>query len=169
MRQRILAGCVFLAGCSSSGHDPTSPGTPLGTYEVRAKRLSDSCGEAPAVWDFTVKLSKDTAKLYWVQGGTPVEARISSKGSYEFVSEDTRVVREADKVRELGACILSRADFASLELATDEKSFSGELRYDFTPGAAADCRDQIAEFGGAFQALPCSQKFSLDATRSTAK
>src|SRR5215472_19044405 len=62
-----------LAIASCSGKDPLNPGTPIGTFRVDGKLVSNACGaaeSAPDPWEFDVKLSRDHGTVYLVQGGT---------------------------------------------------------------------------------------------------
>ncbi len=170
---RKWPGFLLLAiglGCSGkAGSDPNSPGTTLGTFAVHATRTEDTCGDAPPTWDFSVKITRDATTLYWVQGSVPVAAHKLSTGGYEFTSTAVHPLRAENKALELAACSVTRDDQSSVALGSDEATFTGALEYAYVPVTGSDCRDQTAEFGGTYAALPCKQRFSLDATKSSAK
>ncbi len=157
-------------GCAGkAGSDPSTPGTAVGTFAVHGTRVEDTCGDAPVTWDFSVKLSRESTTLYWIQGGTPVASHKLSSGGYEFTSTAVHDLRPANKALELAACSVTRDDQSSVTLAVDETTFTGTLEYAYVPVTGADCRDQTVEFGGTYGALPCKQRFSLDAQKSSAK
>jgi hypothetical protein len=172
-RVRKWPGFVLVAigfGCAGkAGSDPSVPGTAIGTFAVHATRVEDTCGDAPVAWDFSVKLTREAATLYWVQGGEPVASHKLSTGSYEFTSTAVHDLRPANKALELAACSVARDDQSSVTMAADDATFTGTLEYAYVPVAGADCRDQTVEFGGTFAALPCKQRFSLDAQKSSTK
>jgi hypothetical protein len=167
---RTWPGFVLLAigfGCAGKGGgDPSSPGTAIGTFAVHATRVEDTCGDAPAVWEFSVKLSREATTLYWVQGGVPIAAHKLSTGGYEFTATGVHDLRPANKALELAACSVTRDDQSSVALAADEATFTGTLEYAYTPVVGSECRDQTVQFGGTYAALPCKQRFSLDAQKS---
>jgi hypothetical protein len=152
---------ITLAACT--GKDPYNPGTPLGTYTVEAKLLENDCGASvPPTWSFTVKLAKENATLYWVQGGAPVAGQMDASRRVKMSATDTRSIQ--GKRNGLGPCAMTRDDALELGLAEDESSFTGALSYTFTPDG--DCRDQLEDLGGTFAKLPCRSQFALKAVRS---
>jgi hypothetical protein len=152
---------ITVAACT--GKDPYNPGTALGTYTVEAKLLENSCGASvPETWTFSVKLSKESSTLYWVQGGAPVAGQMDATRRVRMTATDTRAIRA--KTSMLGACAMTRDDALDLGLAEDEASFTGVLTYGFTPDG--DCRDQLEDMGGTFAKLPCTSQFELKATRT---
>ncbi len=61
--------------------DASRPGTDLGEYSVSATLLENTCGtpfESADPWLFTIELSQEGDKLYWVQGREPIKGTIDA-------------------------------------------------------------------------------------------
>jgi hypothetical protein len=171
-------GFVALLLGACTGKDPYRPGTAIGTFHVEAKRAANSCGSSavpPDPWKFDVRLSRDHATLYWVQGGLPVSGPLDEAKpdapKATMKSSDTRTVRAADPKRGLGACALTRDDTLEATLArgagaeADFETFTGTLAYRFVPTQDSDCADAIVGPGGdGFEELPCEIRFDLSGT-----
>ncbi len=161
---RWLALPVVLAACS--GKDPYNPGTPLGTYRVKAALTQQTCGgELPNPWEFDVKINRDGQTLYWIQGSLPVSGRLDAKALASFQSTSDVTVRAADRTR--AACVVRRDDALNAQFpgAEDFTSFGGKLSYSYAPEDGSDCLDQL---GTTFAALPCVVAYSVTASRTAA-
>lgn len=181
---RFYGGCavVLLAGLAvaCTGKDPYAPGTPLGTFHVEATLKATTCGAAPNPWAFDVKLAHDTTKLYWIQGGAPIEGPIQTTTmKASLVSKTVETVRAADAKTQQAACTLARSDALDVVLedaagatvtdAASTMALSGTLTYAFAPGSAQDdCSDQVSSAGGDYDALPCSVTYAITAVRTKA-
>jgi hypothetical protein len=177
VRALFLAGLVAAAACS--GKDPYKPGTALGNYHVQATHTANTCGDQnvpPNPWKFDVKLSTDPGKLYWVQGGLPVQGTLDAHANALMTSSSSSTIHPANPKTGLGACSLTRKDTLTAALvettvATADggtemtvPSFTGTLHYSFAPDDGSDCAD-LVDTGG-FANLPCEIGFSLSGTRA---
>jgi hypothetical protein len=162
----VVVGCLFaIAGCM--GKDPYNPGEPVGTFKVTAKLLTNSCAEAPDPWTFDVKLNRDPGKIYWMQGGLPVEGKVDTQSNVKMTSSDARTVRAADPKTGTAQCQLWRDDDFEGKLGPEPLStFEGKLTYRFRPGEGSDCSDYTKAGGGGFDALPCSMTYELTAVKT---
>lgn len=163
----LVAPVVLLVttlGCM--GKDPYNPGERVGTFQVTAKLVTSSCGDAPNPWEFQVKLSRDPSTLYWVQGGLPVQGSIRPGGAVTMTSKDQRTVRAEDSKRKVVACALSREDILEAKLEDDPLTrLSGTLQYKFAATEGSDCSDQTQANGGEFSTLPCDVQYTLSAQK----
>ena len=171
MRRVVASIGVALLVAACLGKDPYNPGMPLGTFHVVGKLQSNSCGgTAPDPWEFDVKLSRDKATLYWIQGGVPVQGTLDTKAHTTMISQGTTVVRDVDAA--LGKCALTRSDLLDTTLTTDPSdpngasAFVGTLAYTFGQTDDSDCSDQLTMAGGGFDALPCTARYSITGTRT---
>lgn len=169
---------MVLVGCT--GKDPYAPGTALGTFHVEAALQSSTCGAAPNPWAFDVRLAHDATKLFWIQGGAPIEGRIEAttmKATLASKTEET--VRAANERTKTPACVLTREDALDVSLedgagakvteAAMTTAFRGALTYTFAPRSAADdCSDQVASAGGGYEALPCAVTYAVTGVRTKA-
>jgi hypothetical protein len=165
MRAWIVAGLVL--GCAScTGKDPYDPGEPIGTFKVSAKLVANSCGQAPNPWEFDVKINREPGKIYWMQGGLPVEGTVSGDARVRMETSDARTVRKADARRGVAACQLWRDDVFDGKLGPEPLvSFDGTLAYKFHAGDQSDCSDQLTSGGGEYQTLPCEVRYELSAKK----
>jgi hypothetical protein len=166
----LVAAAVMAPGCS--GQNRLEPGTVLGTYEVAAKKVSGTCGDsayAPDPWTFTIRLSRDGTKLYWLQNRQPIEGRVLGS-RVTFETWDARTVRGADRTGR-GFCQVGRTDTFDGALAgevvagdagTAPATLSGRLRYAFASTEDSDCSG-IDDPSVAI--LPCELSYDLVATR----
>lgn len=170
MRPALFAASVVLvATACSGGKDPYNPGTPLGTFHVTGKLVTNECGEGVGVadpWEFDIHLASDPGTLYWVQGGPAVSGALDAKAHATLTSSDTRTLHQADPKHGLGFCSVTRSDSVDVTLATDSASFTGTLQYTFVATDGSDCSDQLALSGGTFAALPCTTKFQMTGSRT---
>jgi hypothetical protein len=160
-----LAGSFALGACT--GKDPYNPGEPVGTFKVTAKLLSNSCAESPDPWQFDVRLNRDPGKLYWMQGGLPVEGTVDAASNVKLESSDARVVRKADAKRGLAQCQMWRDDQFTGKLGPEPlATFTGKLTYTFRPGDGSDCSDQLKTGGGGWEKLPCQMTYEVSAVKT---
>jgi hypothetical protein len=178
MGRRILAvACASALGmlaAACTGKDPYSPGNKLGTFRVTAKLTYSTCGPTPDPWEFDVRLNHDRSRLYWIQGGAPVQGDVSPIAKAQLESETTHDVRPADARRKTAACAITRRDVLDVTLldATSTptadpaatESFTGVLTYAFLPTEGSDCGDQLTSTGGDFDALPCEVHYEVAGT-----
>jgi hypothetical protein len=167
-----LAG-ASAAGLGCSGQNRLEPGTVLGTYKVEAKKVTGTCGDAPYApnpWTFTVRLSRDGSKLYWLQNRQPIEGHVVN-GKVTFETWDARTVRSADRTGR-GFCQVGRtdtlegtlgADVAAGDAGTAPGTLSGRLRYAFVSSEGSDCSG-IDE--PSVTVLPCELSYDIVATRT---
>jgi hypothetical protein len=163
-----LSGCSDLVG---GGRDAKIPGEPLGTFHVIGQLEASTCGPgalgATDLWEFDVRLSRDGADLYWLNGAEAIPGRIAADGtSFAF---DTRVAVAAIPA-EKGhpGCTIVRSDSASGSLSsatTDVASFNGRMRFGYSPQAGSDCSAVVGVDGG-FATLPCEMSYLIEATRT---
>jgi hypothetical protein len=164
----LLLGCSDLVG---GGKDAKIPGEPLGTFHVIGQLESSTCGPgalgATDLWEFDVRLSRDGGDLYWLNGAEAIPGRIAADGkSFAF---DTRVAVQAIPAgKGQPGCTIVRNDSASGSLSsatTDVASFSGRLRFGYSPQAGSDCGPLVGVDGG-FAGLPCEMSYLLEAART---
>jgi len=167
----VLLACA--AGCGEGGKDPKVPGDALGTFRVHAALESSSCGPGALgstdVWEFDVQLSRRGSDLYWLNGAEAIPGSIAPDGvSFAF---ESRVAVEVEPRRagRIG-CTIYRNDQASGLLSaagTDVTSFSGRLRFGYSPEPSSDCGVAIGVEGG-FATLPCEMAYDLSGVRTAA-
>jgi len=156
-----------LAIASCSGKDPLNPGTPIGTFRVDGKLVSNACGaaeSAPDPWEFDVKLSRDHGTVYWVQGGPPAAGELDPQNHTIMHTSVENTIHEADPKSGLGFCAIERDDTLDVTFNQPITSFAGVLTYAFRPTDGSDCSDQTTAGGGSFAALPCSVVYTLSGT-----
>jgi len=173
---RLVSGLAFLpltvaVGIGCSGKDPYNPGQAIGVFHVTGKLTSNGCagpGGAPDPWEFDVKLNRDGATLYWIQGGLPVQGRLDASNHALLQSSGTTQITAADAKNNVSGCSLTRTDSLDATLGTDTPvtTFSGALSYSFTPTSDSDCSAQLAVAGGGWAALPCDIAYTITATKT---
>jgi hypothetical protein len=155
----LVTALAFVA-CASTA----LPGTQLGTFKVTAQSQTNTCGlGAPNPWTFDVQLSQSGTTLYWSwMDGSPLLSGPVNASSHATITDS-----EAGNVdgtdASLGPCTLQRADDLELDLAAG--SFTGTVGYSFTVATGATCSDQLASYGGQFEALPCTVTYTVTASK----
>jgi hypothetical protein len=162
-----LAATSTPAGCFGN-KDALHPGTDLGSFQVQGDLSTNTCGDGAlgeqAVWDFTVRLSKNPGVLYWDNGQTLISGTLAADGvSFGF---DTSVVIDMRDPMQTGLppCSLSRADHAQGTLGEAKgpvTSFTGQLSYTFSETAGSMCDDLTSGSAAVVTALPCAMSYSL--------
>jgi hypothetical protein len=166
MRGAIVLGAMLLVTSACTGKDPYNPGEPVGTFKVTAKLVANSCGAAPNPWEFDVRINREPGKIYWMQGGLPVEGKVSSDSRVRMETSDARVVRKSDARAGRAACQLWRDDVFDGTLGPEPlASFEGTLIYTFRAGDQSDCTDQLRAGGGQYETLPCEVRYELSAKK----
>lgn len=174
---RPIAIIAVTLAAACSGKDPYNPGTPLGTFHVRAKLTASTCGAVPDPWEFDVKLAHEESTLYWIQGGAPVSGTVDRTARTQMKATDSRELRAADARNKLAACVVTRDDLLDVALAGDQPDaplttvseatrFTGKLTYRFVPMEGSECSDQTLDQGGDFAALPCEVSYDLSAAQT---
>jgi hypothetical protein len=155
----LAAATSFVAAC-------VLPGSTLGTYEVRAKLTSDSCGGAPDPWVFSVMLTQESTTLYWnwldaspILSGPVVGGHVTLTG-FQLDNVDATDAG-------MGPCDLQRNDDLEVTLGSQSPppSFSGTIAYSFAPQEGASCADQLVASGGMYDRLPCTISYTMTGTR----
>ncbi len=170
MRRALVLPLAALLAASCSGKDPYNPGTPLGVFHVKGKLASNACAapdQVPDPWEFEVKLSRDAATLYWIQGGLPVQGHLDANAHAQMTASDSREIRAADPKHNVSGCTLRRDDHLDATLGGEPvTAFKGTLSYTFSPTEESDCSDQITGAGGGFATLPCKVSYELTAVKT---
>ena len=165
-----LCALLSLPACmQDTGQDNTMPGTLLGTYAVNGTLTNSTCGPSAfgssEKWDFSVKLSRESSKLYWYNGSEVITGTIGSDGkSFTFTTTVTGKVNDAMKGQK--GCAMTRSDalVGALQGAGDEVTgFTGAMTYRFGQTTDSDCTEAVAEEG--VVAFPCDMTYSLTAAR----
>jgi hypothetical protein len=159
----LVVLCSFgLVACDTQ---PSLPGTPLGTYSVKAAIHANSCGAqlgAPDPWAFDAELSRDGNLLYWRQNGQLLSGALGETSEAKIVSS------QADQVGASGNCSMTRTDTLAVKLGSEAApGITGGLVFDFSV-AASSCGDLLVSNGGSYDALPCKIEYTLTATQSKA-
>lgn len=183
MRASTLARFVFVGVAASlslacmqqpqealDDQDPHSPGELIGFFSVTGKIADDSCGadslNAPATWDFTLKLSREGSTLYWLNGREAITGDIDRKGAFSFQTHlDMPLSTQHGAVK---GCTVVRSDSASGTL-DGEDSFIGTLSYDYNAKSGTDCSALPLGADGYPLALPCTFSYRLSGTRVSDK
>ncbi len=168
--------CAAVFGCSElvgGGKDAKIPGEPLGTFHVIGQLEASSCGPGAVgssdVWEFDVRLSRDGADLYWLNGAEAIWGSVAADGtSFSFDTQVAVPAIEAGKGQP--GCTIIRSDSASGSLSSpslDVRSFTGRLRFGYMPQGGSDCSPLMGVEGG-FSMLPCEMSYLVEATRTAA-
>jgi hypothetical protein len=164
----LLAGCVQPGEEAEDHQDPHQPGQEVGFFSVTGKLGDDTCGadslNAPAKWDFQVKLSREGSTLYWLNGREAIVGDIDKSGRFAFETHLDLPLTETRGAAK--GCTVVRSDSASGALESSESSFSGELSYGYAATMDSDCSALPLGSGGLPLALPCSLTYALSAARS---
>jgi len=160
-----LAGGLIITACNAT----PLPGTQLGTFKVTATTSTNSCGsglEAPSPWVFDVQMSENDSLLYWswMDGSAPLSGALTSTSA--SVTNTTSVNVDPTDAGD-GPCTMDRSDDLEITLstATSPTSFTATITYTFSAASGADCSDQLASVGGAYDALPCTVVYSATANK----
>ena len=114
-----------------------------------------------------MKLNRDPGKLYWMQGGLPVEGKVDGQSNVKLTDSDARTLRAADPKTGAAQCQMWRDDTFEGKLGPDPLAkFDGKLTYTFRPGDGSDCTDQLVTGGGGFQNLPCTISYDVAGTKT---
>jgi hypothetical protein len=164
----LLAGCVQPGEEAEDHQDPHQPGQEVGFFSVTGKLGDDTCGadslNAPAKWDFQVKLSREGSTFYWLNGREAIVGDIDKNGHFAF--ETHLDLPLADTHGAAKGCTVVRSDSASGSLQNSESSFSGELSYAYAATPDSDCSALPLGSDGLPLALPCSLTYALSGDRS---
>lgn len=160
-------GCVQTPQEALDDQDPHSPGELIGFFSVTGKLDDDSCGaeslNAPAKWDFEVKLSREGSTLYWLNGREAIVGDINNKGAFAFETHiDLPMSAQHGAVK---GCTVVRSDSASGSLTSDD-SFTGTLSYAYSASSGSDCSALPLGADGLPLALPCALSYRLNGTRT---
>lgn len=168
----LPAALLSLVACQNKPYDVDGPGDFIGLFTVDAKQDANTCGtgalDAPASWQFDVRLSREVGILYWNNGAEYVEGNLGSdKRTFSF---DTMVrvnMRDQNSDPWLPPCSVDRHDRSSGKIADDDTTFTGKLSYDFAPTTGSDCADLITSETPVFLMLPCGMSYTLEAKRTS--
>jgi hypothetical protein len=143
--------------------DPHQPGDALGSFAITGKLRDDSCGadslNAPATWDFQVKLSRKGTTLYWLNGREAIVGDIDQSGRFAF--ETHLDLPLAAKRGAAKGCTIVRRDSASGALASSAASLSGKLTYSYDATSDSECSALVIGTDGLPLALPCQMTYAL--------
>lgn len=166
-------GALLLAACGpyDPSNDPTVPGDPLGTYQVRGELSEDDCGAdllgAPDPWLFQIRLSRFQDDLYWLNGREAIIGEVDPKtDAFELKTRVDVPIGEAERGAPL--CILSRYDRAEGVFSTEGEvvtGFVGNLSFSYEAKDGSECYE-ILNVPGGVQELPCSLAYTLTAELS---
>lgn len=162
----VALACVQQPQESLDDQDPHAPGEQLGFFSVTGKLADDSCGaerlDAPATWNFDVKLSREGSTLYWLNGREAITGDIDRHGAFSFSTHLDLPMSEPHGAAQ--GCTIVRSDSASGSLDGDE-SFTGKLSYAYSAKPGTDCSALPLGADGLPLALPCALTYRLTATR----
>jgi hypothetical protein len=146
-----------------------SPGTTLGTYNVKGTLSSNTCGlgvSAPNPWEFQALLSQKGSTLYWnwLDASPLLSGPLEAGGKVTLTAFQVQNVDTADGGA-MGPCDLERNDDLALTLGSGSPpgSFSGTVSYAFSVQEGSSCADQLAPVG-MYTTLPCSFAYAVTAT-----
>lgn len=161
------SGCVQQPQEALDDQDPHSPGELIGTFSVTGQLGDDSCGadslNAPAKWDFEVKLSREGDTLYWLNGREAIVGDIDRKGAFSFKTHLDLPM--SDQHGAVKGCTMVRTDSASGSLSSDD-SFTGTLTYAYDAKSGSDCSGLPLGADGLPLTVPCSLSYRLSGSRS---
>ncbi len=163
---RAAIALWLLVGCADMrDHDGRVPGQALGTFHVAATLQASTCGSgalgSPDSWQFDVKLSRDGSRLFWLNGGAPVEGRIETDGMTFGFETAIQVELARDAGQNGAGCVVDRLDRAAGKLesrGSEVSAFAGTLRSAYS--AQGDCSALVGVNGG-FSVLPCSLSYDI--------
>lgn len=158
----LAFGCVQQPQDGLDDQDPHSPGELIGFFSVSGKLADDSCGaeslQAPATWDFDVKLSREGSTLYWLNGREAITGDIDRSGKFSFQTHiDLPMTKPHGAVK---GCTIVRSDAVSGSLEGDS-ALSATLTYAYSAAAGSDCAALPLGADGLPLALPCSLSYRL--------
>jgi len=163
----LAFGCVQQPQEGLDDQDPHSPGDLIGFFSVTGKLADDSCGaeslNAPAKWDFNVKLSREGETLYWLNGREAIVGDINRKGAFSFETHLDLPMSEPHGA--VKGCTVVRGDSASGSLVSDD-TLSGTLTYAYDAKPGSDCSALPLGADGLPLALPCALSYRLSGTRT---
>ena len=162
----LVGGCLDVT--PREGADV--PGDLLGNYQVHATLKNSTCPasmfDAPATWDFVVRLSRDGHQLYWSNGAESIRGKIEDDDvSFSFSTEIAVPVDQ--KAHSKQTCTLWRQDRASGVMAgskEDMTGFRGSLTYEFDEAEGSHCVTSEPELAFVNE-LPCKIAYDLNAVR----
>jgi len=164
----LAAGCVAPGEQALEHQDPHQPGQELGSFAVAGQLGNDTCGaeslNAPAKWDFQVKLSRTGSTLYWLNGREAIVGDIDNSGRFAFETHLDLPLAGAHGAAK--GCTIVRSDSASGALDNAETSFTGALSYAYAATINSDCSALPLGVDGLPLALPCSLTYALSGQRS---
>lgn len=162
MLRRVLPLALLLVGCERTA---TLPGTPLGTFQVSAAIVENTCGElgAPDPWSFRAELAREENVLHWRQEGRKISGTMIDPSRAKI----TEV--QLGQTGAQGRCVMERSDTLQLDLPAQDppEGFLGSLTFAFAVEDAGACADLMASQGGAYAALPCQIRYDLAGSRVT--
>ncbi len=156
---------LVLPACSGS----SLPGTMLGTYKVVGQVQTNSCGlGAPNPWIFDVQISQDRTTRYWswLDGTPPLSSPVATVSNVTLTAA-RQVNADGTADGGLGPCTMDRADKVGITLGggSPPASFAGSISYAFSVASGSDCSDQLAASQGQYDALPCTIRYAVAASR----
>ena len=158
-------GCMQQPQEGLDDQDPHAPGELIGFFSVAGKLGNDSCGadslNAPAQWDFNVKLSREGSVLYWLNGREAITGDIDRNGTFSFATHLDLPMSTAQGA--VKGCTVVRSDSAAGSLAGND-SFTGKLSYAYSAKTGTDCSALPLGADGLPLALPCSLTYRLSGT-----
>jgi hypothetical protein len=162
----VAFGCVQEPQEALDDQDPHAPGELIGFFSVTGKLADDSCGaeslNAPAKWDFEVKLSREGGTLYWLNGREAIVGDIDGKGAFSFATHlDLPMSEQHGAVK---GCTVVRGDSASGSLVSND-TLSGTLTYAYDAKPGSDCSALPLGADGLPLALPCALSYRLSGER----
>jgi len=146
------------------------PGDDLGQFQVSAALSSSDCGPEALgttdLWEFEVRLSRDGADLFWLNGAEVIAGSLAADGvSFSF---DTLLEFEIEPPNPPhSGCTVLRRDRAEGSLSSadlDAEGFAASLSYHYAAGEGSDCSGLVGVPGG-FASLPCEIGYLLDGHR----
>ncbi len=167
----MALAALSVCGCIDYGDkDAKVPGDDLGHYQVSATLRSTDCGPdalgTQDLWEFDVRLSRDGADLFWLNGAEVIAGSLAADGtSFSF---DTLLEFEIEPPNPPhSGCTVLRQDQAEGSLSSsglDVEAFAGSLSYRYAVDERSDCSGLIGVQGG-FATLPCEITYLLDGQR----
>ena len=170
----MALGALALSGCIDYGDkDAKVPGDDLGHYQVSASLSSTDCGPdalgTQQLWEFDVRLSRDGADLFWLNGAEVIAGVVGDDGvSFSFDTLLEYEIEPADPPHP--GCTVLRHDRAEGALSSpdlDVEEFTASLSYRYAQQEGTDCSALVAVPSG-FATLPCEIRYLLSGRRTQA-
>jgi hypothetical protein len=167
----LVLAALSVGGCIDYGDkDAKVPGDDLGHFDVSATLSSSDCGPdalgSEQLWEFDVRLSRDGADLFWLNGAEVIAGSLAADGlSFSFDTLLEFEIQPPDPPH--AGCTVLRQDRADGTLSSPDlavESFTASLTYRYAPGEGSDC-SRLVDVPGGFSTLPCEITYLLDGRR----